>query len=311
MSIDKEIKKLFEKLQAGELNQNELDKLEEYSNRFPEYKELFKVHQILSEAELPVPEPEPEQFSKMRADILREIRQKEEKVPGRLQLFIENIRGYVVRPEMALAALTLIIGFLLGRALPPDKDNLASDIMDQITDLAQENKKLEDVRKSPLVYSNVAFKEVDQNNISLSFDVTTHLDMIGKKNDPLVREVIAQSLINPSNLGTELKAISYTEGMVDQKIKEALIFSMIKAPIMAVRLKAMVSLSEYESDQEIQEAFIDVLRKEESVKMRLFAIDYLTANKLTPDTLQRVISESEAPQNPALMIKVNEYIEKQ
>jgi hypothetical protein len=134
--------------------------------------------------------------------------------------------------------------------------------------------------------------------------------MIGKKDDPLVREVIAQSLINPSNVGTELKAISYTEGMVDQKIKEALIFSMDKAPIMAVRLKAMASLSEYESDQEIQEAFIDVLRKEESVKMRLLAIDYLTANKLTPDTLQRVISESEAPQNPALMIKVNEYIEK-
>ena len=153
----------------------------------------------------------------------------------------------------------------------------------------------------------MSFKEVDPENIALSFDVTTHLEMVSQKNDPLVRDVIAQSLINPSNLGTELKAISYSEGIFDRKIKEALIFSMNKTPILAVRLKAMNNLLSYKNDPEVQEAFLKVLMDEESVKMRLMAIDYLAESQLKADSLQLIISESNAPQNPAIMIKVKDY----
>lgn len=309
MNIEQKIKKLLEKLQSGEIDQEGMKKLEEYVRKYPQYAEFIKTHELLVKGELSVPEPEPEQFSRMRANVMREIRNANEVKPGRIQILMEKIRIYAMKPEMAVAALTLIIGIFLGRALPPDQASLASDLMKQINVLASENTRLEDVRKSPYTYSNVSFREVDGGNISLSFDVTTHLDMVSEKEDPLVRDIIAQSIINPSNVGAELKAISYTKGVVDRKLKEALVYSMLYAPIMAVRLKAMTSLSDYENDSFIQDAFLKVLGDEESVKMRLLAIDYLTKSQLSSDTLQKVLSESDIPPSPAVMIKAKNYIE--
>ncbi len=307
MNIERTIKKLINKLQAGELDPAGQEELRKYLDQNPEYKDIVSVHKLLSGSESMIPEPENEQFSQMRASVMRKIRLAGERPPGRLEQFFRNIRDYAMRPEMAVAALTLIIGFLLGRALPPDKNSLSTNIMNQISTLAKGNTKLDDIKKSPYIYSNVSFKEVDPENIALSFDVTTHLEMVSQKNDPLVRDVIAQSLINPSNLGTELKAISYSEGIFDRKIKEALIFSMNKTPILAVRLKAMNNLLSYKNDPEVQEAFLKVLMDEESVKMRLMAIDYLAESQLKADSLQLIISESNAPQNPAIMIKVKDY----
>jgi hypothetical protein len=309
MSTEKKIKKLLEELQGGKIDREQMRQLEEYVQQYPQYKQFIKLHKLLTQGELVVPEPESEQFSRMRANVMREIRAEGEKQPGWMEKMITNFRTYAMKPEMAVAALTLIIGILLGRALPPDQASLASDLMKQINMLASENKKLEDVRKSPYTYSNVSFREVNGEKIALSFDVTTHLDLVSKKEDPLVRDIIAQSLINPSNVGTDLKAISYTEGMDDRKLKEALVYSMLHAPVMAVRLKSMSNLLKYENDPFVQNAFIKVLRDEESVKMRLLAADYLINNQIPADSLQKALSESEIMQNPAVMLKVSNYAE--
>ncbi len=310
MNIEKEIKRLLVMLQSGEISQTESDQLEEYASKYPEYRDLIQIHQKLSGVEFPAPDPDTARFSQMRAEVLRKIRLKEQKDPGLFQAFFEKIRSYAMRPEMAVAALTLIIGFLLGRALPPDQETLTSNIIDQISSLATQNTKLEDVQKSPYQYSNVRYEDIDENTVSLSFDVTTHLNMTSKKDDPLVRDVMAQTLLSSSNVGSELKAISYTKGIVDPKLKEALIFSMHKTPILAIRIKAMSRLIEYKKDEDIQNAFLKVLREEESVKMRLLAIDYLTEDQVSPDILQKALIESEVPQSPAVMIKMRNYLEK-
>jgi len=311
MNHYREIKKLIKKLQAGVLDPAGREQLNRYLEQHPKYKDLYRIHEVLSNSSVPLPEADTEQLSRMRAEVLRIIRQKEEQVPGRWQLLIEKIRDYGTRPEMAVAAITLILGFFLGRALPPDTNTPTSDIMKTITVLAKENKKLEDIKKSPYIFSNVSMKEVGTNNISLSFDVTTHLDMVGKKDDPLVRDILAQYLLNPTNVGSELKTIAYTEGIVDRKIKEALIFSMNHAPVLAVRLKAMQRLYENKNDPQIQEAFLKVLGEEESVKMRLLAIDYLTTSQFPAEAVQKALSESEIAKSPAVLIKARKYIENQ
>jgi len=224
MKIERTIEELIKKLQTGELDPAGQEELQKHLDQNPEYEDILKIHNLLNSSGSMAPEPEVEQFSQMRAAVLRKIRLSEQNSPGRIEQFLNNVRDHAMRPEMAVAALTLIIGFLLGRALPPDENSLSTNIMDQISTLAQGNTKLDDIKKSPYLYTNVSFKEVDPENVALSFDVTTHLDMVSKKSDPLVRDVIAQSLINPSNLGAELKAISYTEGVFDRKIKEALIY---------------------------------------------------------------------------------------
>jgi hypothetical protein len=134
--------------------------------------------------------------------------------------------------------------------------------------------------------------------------------MLAKKDDPLVRDVLAQSLVNPSNLGNELKVISYSQGMSDPKLKEALLYSLHAAPELAIRLKAMDELQNYKNDPAVKQAFKKVLGEEESVKMRLTAIDYLAENQIPPDSLQLILSESKAAQNPAVTLKVKNYLKK-
>jgi hypothetical protein len=310
MSNNKEFQKLFEKFLSADISPTESDQLDEYVRKYPEFKELMRLHQKLSDVEFPVSDPDPALLGKLRADVMRKIRLNKQKSPGVFEEFIDKIRGFAIRPEMAVAALTLMIGFLLGRALPPDKENLTSDLIDQISSLATENIKLEDVQNSPIVYSNVRYQDLDNDMVAINLDATTHLDFIRKKDDPLVHEVMAQTLLSSSNVGAELKAISYTKGVVDPKLKEALIFSLHKTPILPIRIKAMYSLMEYKNDKTIQNAFLKVLQEEESVKMRLLAIEYLMTDQVPPDVLQQTLDESKVTQSPAVHIKMRRYLEK-
>jgi hypothetical protein len=85
---------------------------------------------------------------------------------------------------------------------------------------------------------------------------------------------------------------------------------MHNTPTLAIRLKAMSGLMNYQFDNDIKEAFLKVLREEESVKMRLAAIDYLTNVQVTPNDLQKAFDESTVNVSPAVMIKMKKYLEK-
>jgi hypothetical protein len=309
MKSEKDIQILFEKFLSGEISKTESDQLEKYIEEYPEYKELMRLHQKLVNLDFPTSDPDSTVFSQMRANVLRKIRLDKQKSPGIIDEFIEKIKNFAFRPEMAVAALTLIIGFFLGRALPPDKGALTSNLISQITALATKHTKLEDVKKSPVVYSNIRYQDLDDNRVAINLDATTHLDFVRKKDDPLVLEIMAQTLLSSSDLGSELKAISYTEGITVPKVKETLIYTVHHTPTLAARMKAMTNLSNFKNDEEIREAFLRVLREEESVKMRLLAIDYLTTEQVSPDILQQTLNESEVTQSPAVMIKMRKYIE--
>jgi hypothetical protein len=307
MNIKRDIKNLIGQLQEGTISAADRARLDEYIKNHPEYIDLVKTDQILKSQSSLFPVPEPEKFAFMRDNVIKQIRRREEKRSAGPESIFEQLYMIILRPEMAAAALTLIVGFFLGRLFPSDKESLNSEIIDQISVLATKHDNLADLKNSPYVYSNVSFKDHNNGKISLSFDVTTHLDILSKKDDPLVRDVMAQSLINPSNVGTDLKTISYSETMADRKLKEALIYSVHSAPSLAVRLKAMNGLQQYQNDAEVQNAFIKVLKDESSVKMRLMAVDYLTKTGIAPDSLRRIVSESNVPQSPAVLIKVKNY----
>jgi hypothetical protein len=73
----------------------------------------------------------------------------------------------------------------------------------------------------------------------------------------------------------------------------------------------MQRLYENKNDPQIQEAFLKVLGEEESVKMRLLAIDYLTTSQFPAEAVQKALSESEIAKSPAVLIKAKKYIENQ
>jgi hypothetical protein len=308
MKEQKLIEQLIKKLQAGEITPTEFDSLKNLVEKYPGYKEFLEIHRMLSDLQEEFTETSPERLSQIRSDVLQKIRKRTLQTRSYpLMDSIQSLKNFILRPEMAVAALTLIIGFLLGRITPEFKSRSSSNLMSQIYSFATQNKRLVDVKNSPYVYSNVSFEEVDSDQIAMSFDVTTHVDAVRAKNDPLVREVIAQALLNPTNTGNELKAISYSESILDEKIKEALIFSAQNAPILAVRIKAMSSLMEYETDPDIQNAFLDILQNEESVKMQLMALEYLKKTQVNKNTLRSVIDQMDRTKNAAVVFKAQKY----
>ena len=84
---------------------------------------------------------------------------------------------------------------------------------------------------------------------------------------------------------------------------------MQNAPLTAIRLKAMNSLLNYKNDPQIQQAFVQVLKEESSIKMNLMAIDYLTGSNFNVDTLKSVLSEIDPQKSTAVFVRAKEYIE--
>ncbi len=310
MPENKKIKKLFEKLIAGGLSDAEYQELKDLTIDIPEYRDILETHHMLEKAASPFEEPATAQFTEMRQAVMRSVRNMEMNTRDNwLGNFSDWVRNFVTRPELAVAAITLLLGFFLGRIAPVDQEGISSGLMQQVSLLAKENTTFSDSKNAPYRYSNIEFKEINGGEVALSFDVSTHLEMVRKKNDPLVREVIAQSLLNPTNLGSELKTISFTENMFDTKIKEALIFSMHNAPIQAVRQNAMDNLTKYHNDEDIKNAFLTVLKDEKSVKMRLTALDYLDESNINPDKLRDLVESEEMKKSPAVWIKAKKIIE--
>jgi hypothetical protein len=207
-----------------------------------------------------------------------------------------------------LAAAVFVGGFFIGNLWSTRHGDPGSALIRQIYSDARKEKSLHDVENSPLMYSNVLFNRVGDQKLSLSFDVTRHVELTAGPEDPLVRNLLIQALLNPSPLGARLKAISFAETNKDPEIKRALILSMLNDPSVAVRLKTESSLLNYRNDSEVQAAFLQVLRKEESVQLRLVALDYLVGNNVSQETLREIVRDLRSQGETAVLHKAVAYL---
>jgi hypothetical protein len=309
MKETRELEGLIIKLQTGEITPEEQQRLQQLVQKYPAYRDLIRTHNLLTGISHLFAEPDAAEFKHLRDSVLQSLETRRHR-PSKLMDWIETVRFYLQRPEIAVAALTLLIGFFLGRLLPPESQSNRS-FLKQINLTARENKQLKDVQNSPYRYSNISFNEIDSQNIDLSFDVSTHMELVRPKSDPLVREVISQALLNPARSGSELKVIAMSESMLDKKIKEALIFSLHNAPMLAVRMKSLDTLLKYKNDAEVEEACLRVLQQEESVQMRLMVLDHLEEIKFDRPTLKAVLSGMDLRNSPAVLLRANKYIDQQ
>ena len=306
----KEYIEIFEKLISGNICNEDHSELKKHVESCSECAKLYSTNEMLIQMEKPIDHATENDFKNLRLKVTENIRkQHENSFSAKTQKMIEAIIIYLKKPEYALAAITLIVGFFLGRALPPDENGIAGGFLKQISRIAEKNTYLSDTEKSSYRFSNVSLKEMDENKISMSFDVTTSLDVVRKKDDPLVKEVLTQTMMDLGNVGSNLKAISYTESIMDNKIKQALIYSMHNAPMTAVRLKSMEGLLKYKIDPELQEAFTKVLLDEKTIKMNLMAIDYFTKNNYNAESLRSIIEEIDPQKSTAIFIRAKKNIQ--
>ncbi|MBW3671013.1 MAG: hypothetical protein KY432_05000 [Acidobacteria bacterium] len=269
------------------------------------------VEQIASAA---APEPDPAELLSMRRQVLRTIRTSE----GRdwLAFFRFRLPAFAVAP---LVVLVMAGGFLLGRNSGSEPEHRETAVAEsgggeivlarQIHLVAQQNRDLDDVESSPFRYSNVQIREGEGDLIDLSFDVSRHLDLTLPKHDPLVTEVLVQSVLDPGSVGTQINAISRADNILDPRIRGALIRAMLHDPNLGVRIQAQSKLIERPGDDGIAAALLTVLEREESVQMRLVAIDYLAQTNVPRQRVEQAVEAGEPEGRTAVAVRARSQIQ--
>jgi hypothetical protein len=265
---------------------------------------------------LGAPDVDDRALGSMRQRVLREIRVAGAAKPS----FGDRLRALFATPAFAygVAALLLVAGLVGGRmsvtsvpakpasaAVEAGGDNLVRDIRLA----ANRTTRLDELENSPYVYSNVRVDDAGGGQVRLAFDVSRHVDTVMPKTDPLVAAVLVQSLLDESPVGTRLRAVDYSGSLIDPKVKSALIRAMLGDSNLGVRLRAQSRLVEIGGDAEVQNALLSVLEKEESVQMRLVAIDCLTRHQIDPARIENAVApEGRARQVDAVYVRAMNYV---
>ncbi len=311
MKVCKKYKKLLKQYLAGEIDSGDEVKLFDHIKDCIACQEVFQIHQSLADPQLDLPLPKSQEFVKIREKVLSKIRQRESREPlSWYHNILEYFRFSFYKPVVAAALILIVffLGFFSRGFLIENQLQSKANLLRNIKHTAVKNTDLKAVENSPYIFRNVQFHEIDENNIALSFEVSSHVELIGSKNDPLVKEVLVQSLLNPEPLGTRLKSVSLTRDIIDPKIKQALIFTLQHDQSLAVRMQALSCLMDYRDDKEIQEACLKLLKEEESVNMRLMAIDFLIQTNINDQALENTIPYLELGRDAAVRHKLNQYL---
>ena len=82
-------------------------------------------------------------------------------------------------------------------------------------------------------WSGEAVKLINRELEAMKFDIVEPVQ------SDLVKEVLVHSLMNPTQTGSRLRAVSFASDMTEPKVTEALIFAMRNDENLAVRLRAI------------------------------------------------------------------------
>lgn len=311
MAVCNKYEKLIKQLIAGEIRHEDEQALLKHIEACQHCRQLVEAHRQLTTKDVNLPDAAPEDFTKVRQNVIRAIRNKETapKITW-YHAIADYMSSYIARPAVMapLAAVLFLTGYFFHSIILPSARQTDSNLIQQLKYTAQQNTDLQQVENSPYIFSDVRIKDANGDQIALGFNVSTHLELVRPKTDPLVKEVIAQAVLNPASLGDRLKAISYSEEIIDPKVKEALIFALLNDDNLAIRIKAITSLAKYPFDTKIQDALLKILKEDQSVQLRLLAIDFLTNQKLNKQTLEDAIKNSNGSQDAFIRNKLYQQI---
>lgn len=310
----KECKKyevLIQRLIAGEIKKADEEKLRKHTERCQDCKELVETHYQIKTGVFDFSEPDDEEFTKVRQNVLRGIRSKRAaRGISRYRNLADRFTYILTRPAFAVSfsMVLFLAGFFLHSWISQSQYSDRSDLIKQLKYTAQQNTELQQTESSPYIFNDVRIRNVNGGEVALGFNVSTHLEIVRDKNDPLVKEVLAQAVLNPAPLGNRLKAISYSEQIMDSKIKEALILTMLSDDNLAVQIKAMSSLAAYPFDSQIEDAFLKILKESDQAQLRLMAIDYLTHNLSSEQPLQEIVKNLNDAKDAGIKYKLYQQI---
>jgi hypothetical protein len=282
---------MIERLLASDLPPQDRAALFAHVKECAGCRRLLEIHHDLVAAAAQVPEPDEAELDLVQERILRDVRRRRSRRP---------LRAAAIAAGLILPfAAGLILGEVRSRPQPP-----SSRLMDALRAEAATNRGLTDVEDSPFNYSNVTIRRVPGGRVALDFDVTTHLASVEPRRSPLVRDLLAQSLLNPSSVGERLKAMSFAAGELEPKVEQAVLFSLRRDESVAVRLAAMTALASRLDDDDVSSALMAALRDDPSVQVRLVALESLVSHRIEHGRIREAIRENESPGDQALMVRL-------
>jgi hypothetical protein len=293
---------------SGDAGATDWDALIEHCRDCTNCRQLLALHAELTDLGAEFIELEDADLEFVRAKVMSRVAQRGQvaRQPRRWSWLPETP---LLRPLAAgaLAVLVFVIGVVIGSSGMQFERSDAKPLWTEINDEALSNRRLSDVENSPYTYSNVSFRRIDDQRVALEFDVTTHVQAIEPVQSALVKEVLVHSLLNPSHTGSRLKAISYAAEMIDPKVQDALIFAMRHDENLAVRQKALTILARHPTNGSVESAVLDTLREDNSVHMRLLALDYLASRRVDHDTLRRAVQAAQSESDATLLVRLADY----
>ncbi len=299
--------KLIEKLAAGTIDENENKDLQKHLSQCAGCRQLVKIHTTMEKSTLMPPVVEAEEFFQMRQKVLSDIRTNREKAINWLILW-QNIKSMLAHPALGYATAAVLLAALIFNKPADDTSMLVNEdnLVHSINQIAAQNTSLSEVRNSPYSYSDISIRQQQNGSVLLGFNLSTRVTTEARPDDPIVRELLAQSLVSDEPISSRLRAIKYSESLSDSKVQEALTYTVLNDQNAAVRLKAMNALTGTESNESVREIMLHILQNEKSVQMRLLAIDYLTRDPAGQNLLRQNLYESDTPVNPALLIRASQ-----
>jgi hypothetical protein len=239
----------------------------------PELDELAEIVDTLARIDPEPTTPSAARFRAARESVLATIADSES--AGR--------HGRLLRwMPLAAALAAFAVGLAVGRGnatAPATTELTLLDLVDRGAMAASTG------ADSPFRFSGMHLTELDDGTLAMSVDVAAQLDLVRPKNDPLVNDILASSLIYDESLGTRLKAVRHLG--VNPRMRSALTAAALGDPDMSVRLRALERLIEQDrSAAATQETLLAVIADEESVAMRLLALDAIEDDYLGTDLIE-------------------------
>jgi len=296
----KQIHEIFERYLAGELLPSDKAILDQHLPSCVDCQSLMDIHEELMRIDDHVADPSPEALRAMRSRVLSQISNSNN--GDRKPHFNRKVPAFV--PALAAAAV-LVLGVFLGSwfSRPSSVDD---QLLNAITRQASIERSLEDSWDAPLFFSNVVVRDWNDTRVSLGFDVCRNVDLTTGLNSPVASDILTHAILNSDSIGGRMRAMEIAALSTDERLTRALVVALQQAPDQTTRISALNALARKSDSEQIQLALLGALRDDDSVQVRLLALEHLVGQAQGLDTLETIIRQGSEATNPAVFQRVRE-----
>jgi len=292
---------------AGDITPHDLDGLLSHAIGCDECRGILELHRDLAAVGPVIPEPSDEEFRALRQRVLDETARSAPAVSSAVSplrgLYTKLVAGWRQSPVLkpALMAALLVMAVLGGRWSAQDERSPKGDFLDELRRDAALQTGLDSFWDAPISYANVTVRSSEDGTLELGFDACRHVELTTSRESPLAREVLVHAILDQQTLGTRLHALQLVPEMGDDRLRDALVFTLHNDPDPAVRLQALSALDRDPDDDRVQEALLMTLRDDPSVQLRLMALDALALRRADAQAVRYAIRASDQVGDEAVM----------